>query len=277
MFTIISGLLASASWAVSSLIAQRVARVAGPLCMLPWSLGVGTILLVPPAIAIYGVPSSEAEWRATGFSCAAGLIYLGAYFCLLASLRVGDLSLVTTLSASSGAFAVGFAVLGGEVLTPILAVGLVLAIVGAALSAAQSRAKTTAGAGWALSSGLLFAGVLALYDRADALSWVSVASYARLASFLAVVFVSALACPHGLPRPERPVAAGVGVLEALGVVLATLSVRIGPLAVAGVMSSQFAAFAVLIGLLFLGERPRPHQLLGMVCTLIAATMLATFI
>ena len=40
------------------------------------------------------------------------------------------------------------------------------------------------------------------------------------------------------------------------------------------MVSQFATFGLLLGLIVLHERPRPHQLAGVVCTIVAVSVLA---
>jgi drug/metabolite transporter (DMT)-like permease len=272
MLTVLTGLLASVSWAVSDLLAQRVTRVDRPLRMMPLSLGVGSVALAPASVLIYGLPLQDGQWQPAAFAAAAGVVYLGAYSCLLAGLRAGDLSLVAALSASSGAFVVAFAMIGGEDLTPALAVGLALAVSGALLSATRDRFKTTAGAGWALASGFLFAAVLALYDRADGLSWLAVASYARAASFLVIVPIALIWGRRLLARPLRTTAAGAGLLEIVGVLLSALAIQLGPLSVAGVMSAQFATVAVLTGLLFLHERLRPHQLVGVALTLAGASV-----
>jgi drug/metabolite transporter (DMT)-like permease len=114
-----------------------------------------------------------------------------------------------------------------------------------------------------------------LYDHAGALPALSVAAVSRTTSFVAIL--PALLIVGGgvsVARPLRLTVAGAGALEILGLVLVTASVAVGPLAIAGVMISQFATFAVLLGIIFLRERPRPHQLFGVACTIAAVSVLA---
>jgi hypothetical protein len=305
MLTILTGLLSSLAYATSDMLSQRVSRATSVLRLMVWVLGVGVVCVVPVALLREGLPTGADEWRSAGVGALSGCIYVGAYFSLLAGLQRGDLSLVTSLSALQGAFAAAAAILLGETVTPLVAAGLVLAVAGGTLAAIQGRPAgagasagesgvesgdesdggpdrarpTAAGAGWALLSGVLFAAVVVLYDYAQALSWLSLAAVSRSASFLVVVPLALVVGRGALPgtglTPRlRGIALGAGLLEILGLVSLTMSVALGPLAVASVMVSQFATFGVLLGLIVLRERPRPHQLAGVVCTIVAVSLLA---
>jgi drug/metabolite transporter (DMT)-like permease len=275
VLTILLGLASSLSYAISDMLSQRASRAADVTRIVFWVLVIGVVLVVPVALIAHGLPRGHEQWHAAGLAALAGVGYVGAYFSLLVGLRRGDLSLVAALSATQGAFVAVWAVSTGEHLTALVAVGLALAIVGGTLSAVEGRAKTTAGAGWALLSAALFAVVVVLYDHAHALPSLSVAAVSRTTSFLAILPV-VLFVGGGVKvaRPLRLTVAGAGALEILGLVLVTASVAVGPLAIAGVMISQFATFAVLLGIVFLHERPRPHQLFGVACTIAAVSVLA---
>jgi drug/metabolite transporter (DMT)-like permease len=231
---------------------------------------------------------------------------------LLAGFKCGDLSLVAALSSSQGAFVVVFAVLGGELIGPLMTTGLALTIAGGLLAAVQGRAKTAAGAGWAVASGLLFAFVMVAYDHADGLTWLATAAISRAVSFAvfvpivvvvlaserrasaptgpaaadgvslvaadAVLPASVSCSPRGLLLPPRLLGLAVvaGVFEIVGLVLVAASVISGPLAVAGVMASQFATFATVLGVVLLGERPRWWQLVGVALTIAGVSILGVF-
>jgi len=129
--------------------------------------------------------------------------------------------------------------------------------------------------GAVLAAAALFAVVVVLYDHAHALPSLSVAAVSRTTSFLAIVPVVLFAGGGvKVARSLRLTVAEAGALEILGLVFVTASVAVGPLAIAGVMISQFATFAVLLGMVFLRERPRPHQLFGVACTIAAVSVLA---
>lgn len=132
----------------------------------------------------------------------------------------------------------------------------------------QGRAKTVAGADWALASGLLFALVMVAYDHADGLTWLSTAAISRVVSFVlfvpivvvvlawerrapapagpAAAIPAAAALPAPAPRPPRGLlvaprllgpAVVAGVFEIVGLVLVAASIISGLLSVAGVMAS----------------------------------------
>lgn len=275
MFTIFTGLASALSYAVSDMLSQRAVRVAHVLRVVFWVLAVGVVLVVPAALLLDGLPKGGDEWRSTLVAAVAGVFYVAAYFCLVAGLRTGDLSIVTALNALQGAVIAAWAVATGERVTAAIAAGLALAIVGGTLSAVQGRAKSAAGAGWAIASALLFSVVVILYDHAQALPALSIAAVSRLASFLVAVTL-VLVATRGVKVDRRSAGPllGAGALEVLGLVFVNLSVASGPLAIAGVMISQFATFGLLIGLLVLHERPRPHQLIGVGCTIAAVSLLA---
>jgi drug/metabolite transporter (DMT)-like permease len=275
MLTILSGLLSSLAYATSDMLSQRVVRVAHPLRVVVWVLAVGVVLVVPAALLLEGLPHGGGPWRSAAVAAVAGVFYVAAYFSLIAGLRSGDLSVVTALSALQGAFTAAFAIVAGERVTALTAVGLALAVVGGTLAGVQGRARSAAGAGWAVASGILFAVVLILYDHAQALPAVSIAAVSRLTSF-AVTVPLVLVVTRGMTIDRRQAGPlfGAGVLEVLGLVLVSVSVASGPLAVAGVMVSQFATFGLLLGLVVLHERPRPHQLVGVVLAIIAVSVLA---
>lgn len=73
----------------------------------------------------------------------------------------------------------------------------------------------------------------------------------------------------------RMLCVGSGLLELGAFVALTMAVQRGPLAVAGVTIAQYATAAVILGLVFLKERPRRHQMAGVVCTVAAVTILST--
>jgi drug/metabolite transporter (DMT)-like permease len=275
MFTLLTGLLSSFSYVTSDMLSQRVVRVTHPLRVVFWVLVVGAVLIVPATLLIEGLPHGDDQWRSVAVAALSGAVYVAAYFALLAGLRRGDLSVVTAMVALECAFTAAFAIVGGEQVTALVAVGLVLAVIGGVLASLQGRAKSAAGAGWGLASAFLFAVVVVLYDHSQALPALSIAAVSRLSSLL-VTAPLALAVARGVAvdRRDAGLLAGAGALEALGLVLASLSVAAGPLAVAGVAVSQFAVFGLLLGLVVLHERPRPHQLVGVAFTIVAVSMLA---
>ena len=274
MLTILSGLSSAFSYAVSDLLSQHVTRRTRALTQVVWVLMTGAVIIVPIALLVDGLPSGSAEWRGAGIAALAGVVYFAAFTCLLRALHGGDLGLISALNSLQGAYAVIIFVLLGAPVTWLLGGALALCAFGAVLTSVEGPAKTTKGAGWAFASGALFACVMVLYSYADGISWLSQAAISRSVSLLialpAVLITGGLAMPKGL----RLRAVGAGALELAGLVLLTIALTLGPLTVAGVTTTQFGTFAVLLGFTLLRERPRRHQWVGIACTIVGVTVLA---
>lgn len=273
MLTVLAGLSSALAYAASDLFSQRVTRRTRALTQLVWVLATGTIIVLPVALIVDGIPSGD-EWRAAGMAALAGVAYVAAFSCLLRGLKVGDLGLVSTLNSLQGAYAVVAFILLGQPVSPVLGAALALCVAGAALTSLEDRATTTRGALWAFASGLFFAVVMVCYSYAEAISWLSQTAISRSVSLALALPVALRVGALALPRDQRPLAMGAGVLELCGLLLLTVSLSLGPLTVAGVTTTQFGTFAVLLGYIFLHERPRRHQRIGIACTLTGVTALA---
>jgi drug/metabolite transporter (DMT)-like permease len=277
MLTILTGLSSALSYAVSDLNSQHVARATRPLTQVVWVLATGVVVIVPVALLVDGLPDGAAAWRGAGLAALAGLFYVAAFYCLLRGLHDGDLGLVSALNSLQGAYvAVVLVVLGARV-TPLLGLALALCVVGALLTSIEGRAKTTKGAPWAMGAGLLFAGVMLCYAYAGAISWLSQAAISRTVSCAVALPLALLTGGLAVPATLRVRAVGAGLLELGGVVLLTIAFSLGPATAAGVTTTQFGTFAVLLGFAVLHERPRRHQWAGVVCTIAGVTILAAVV
>jgi uncharacterized membrane protein len=277
VLTILSGLSSALSYAVSDLNSQHVARATRPLTQVVWVLATGVIIIVPIALLVNGLPGGAAEWRGAGLAALAGVFYVAAFFCLLRGLHAGDLGLVSALNSLQGAYVAVVLVLLGARVTAPLGLALALCVLGALLTSIEGRARTTAGAVWALASGVLFAGVMICYAYAGGISWLSQAAISRTVSCAIALPFALLTGGLAMPRALRVRAVGAGVLELCGLVLLTIAFSLGPATAAGVTTTQFGTFAVLLGFAVLHERPRRHQWLGLVCTIVGVTILAVIV
>jgi drug/metabolite transporter (DMT)-like permease len=274
VLSILSGLLSSLSYAASDLFSQNVTRHTRVLTQMVWVLATGVVVVVPIALLVVGLPQGEAQWRAAGFAALAGALYFFAFFCLLRALSTGDLGLVSTLNALQGAYVAVTVILLGAKVTPLLALALSACVLGGLCTSFEGHAKTAKGAPWALASGLLFAAVMLCYHAAGAISWLSQSAISRSVSLLVTLPVALLSGRIYVPRNLRGRAIGAGLLELGGVVLLTIAFAIGPPTVAGVTTTQFGTFAVLLGYVVLHERPNPLQWAGVGCTLAGVSLLA---
>jgi drug/metabolite transporter (DMT)-like permease len=276
MLTILAGLSSALSYAGSDLFSQQVTRKTRALTQVVWVLLIGSVIVVPVALLVEGLPDNGGQWRAAGMAMAAGAAYVAAFSCLLRGLQLGDLGLVATLNSLQGAFAVLAFVALGQPVTLWLGLALAMCAFGAVLTSMHDRASTTRGAGWGLAAGFLFAAVMIFYSQAGDISWLSQAAFSRTTSLSIALPLALLTGTIVVPRGLRLTAGGAGALELCGLLLLTISLSLGPVTVAGVTTTQFGTFAVLLGFALLGERPRFHQWLGIACTIAGVTALALF-
>jgi drug/metabolite transporter (DMT)-like permease len=275
VLTILTGLLTSLSYATSDMFSQHVTRRTRPLTQMVWVLATGVVLVLPVALLVEGVPGSG-EWQGAGLAALAGVIYFGALFCLLHGLQVGDLGLVSALTALQGAYVAVVVIALGAPVTPLLVAALALCTLGAVLTSFEGRARSTRGAPWALAAGLLFAGVMLCYAYGD-IDWLSQSAISRTVSLVVALPVALATGGLAVPAALRPRAVGAGVLELSGVMLLTITFALGPATVAGVTTTQFGTFAVLLGVVLLHERPKPNQWAGVVCTIVGVSLLAAVV
>ncbi len=275
MLTILSGLLSALSYASSDMFSQRVTRQTRALTQMVWVLATGAVIIVPVALLLRGLPD-EGEWTGAGLAALAGVLYFGALFCLLRGLNVGDLGLISALVSLQGAYLAITVILLGEPVTPLLAAALALCVVGAVLTSFEGRAGSTKGAPWAFAAGLLFTGVMLCYNYGD-IDWLSQTAISRTVSLLIALPVALLTGSVAVPRALRVRAVGAGVLELSGLSLLTITFALGPATVAGVTTTQFGTFAVILGFVLLHERPKPNQWAGIACTIVGVSLLAAVV
>jgi len=275
MLTLLTGLLASLSYAGSDMFSQRVTRETRPLTQMVWVLVTGTVVALPIALLVDGLPDAG-QWRGAGLAALAGALYFGALFCLLRGLQVGDLGLVSALTSLQGAYVAVVVILLGVPITPLLGVALTLSAFGAMLTSFEGRAKSTRGAPWALVAGVLFAGVMLCYAYGD-IGWLSQSAISRTVSLAITLPVALLTGGVAVPPAMRVRAVGAGLLELGGVMLLTIAFALGPPTVAGVTTTQFGTFAVILGFVVLHERPKPNQWVGIVCTIAGVSLLAAVV
>lgn len=313
MLTILLGLTSALCYALVDLLMMSVVRRVPVATALVWLVGTGVVISVPLAVAVDGLPSGSSEWRGVWIAALGGITYMAALGALFRGLAVGQLTIVSPLNAMEGAFAALIALLLGEHIGMLAAVGLPLAVIGVVLASLEHTASvspasdsasavvaattvgsgavaelTTSGlrsggpnrwaaargAGWALTAAVAGGTTILLYGWAAGLPPLSAVAVSRLVS-LAIVIAYALTHEGlRLPRELRPRVVLIGFLDVAAFVALAMATSRGPLSVAAVTTAQFATFAVILGAVVLHERPAGRQRVGIVATLAAVTLLA---
>jgi drug/metabolite transporter (DMT)-like permease len=287
MVAILGGLAAACSWAFATLASSRSSRMIGPWSVVGWVMLVGLAVGIVPALVVAPIDLDGPRVLgliALGLSQNIGLVL--AYY----ALQVGRVSIVAPITATEGAIAAALAVVLGEPLAASTAIVLAVIAVGVVLATLErpsvhpvidpSRtARDLANPRRAILLAVAAAGVFAiglvlsgkLGSAGVPPAWVIVAT--RSVGVLLIALPLVARGRFRLSRAALPLVILAGVLEAVGtgvyVVAATADI-----AVAAVLSSQFAAIAAIGGFLLFGERLRRLQVVGVATVAIGVTILA---
>jgi len=283
LIAVLGGLGAAAAWAVSTLCSSRSSRMIEPMSVVAWVMLVG-LLICAPLAAASGVPAALSG-SAGGWLVLSGAGNVFGLFMAYRALRAGKVALVAPLLSTEGALAALIALLAGERLRAVVAAALALAAVGVCLAAVPAQnppqnAERTSGeshpeaVAFAMLAALSFGASLYATARAGAtlpVAWVVLA--ARVIGFAVFTLPLAAARRLSVTRDAFPLVVVAGICEVLGFFSYTAASRHG-VAVAAVLSSQFAAIAALVAYLLFGERLGRVQLAGVGTVLVAVSLLS---
>ncbi len=274
MLTILSGLLASVSYASSDPLSQRVSRETRPLTQMVWVLVTGVLLVLSGRAAGGRAPGRRGvAGRRAGRARRRAL--LGALYCLLHGLQAGDLRPHLGAHLAAGrlrrrgrdrAWRDGHA-------APCRGARPVCGRRGAHV--VRGPRQVHAGRSWALAAGVLFAGVMLCYAYGD-IGWLSQAAISRTVSLLITLPVALLTGGIVVPRAMRTAPWARACSSSAGSRRSD-RVFVGPADRRGRDHHPFGTFAVILGFVLLHERPKPNQWVGVVCTIAGVSLLAAVV
>jgi drug/metabolite transporter (DMT)-like permease len=279
MIAILGGIGAAAAWAISTLCSSRSSRMIEPMSVVALVMLVGLVITAPLVVAS-GIPSRlDAEsWTwlfISGAGNVAGLVLAyNAY-------RIGQVALIAPLTSTEGAIAALIALVAGESLSPGIGLALALAAVGVCLAAVppsdpirRAQHSPPAAVGLAVLAALAWGTSLYATGRAAATlpsAWVVMS--ARLIGTITLAIPLAVRGRLQLTRRALPLVVGAGVCEVLGFYSYTAGARHG-IAIAAVLSSQFATLAALGAYVLFGERLSRLQVAGVTTVIVGVTLLS---
>lgn len=279
MLAIIGGVGAAVAWATSTLCSSRSSRLMDPMAVVAWVMVIG-LLITAPLAAATGVPAhlhgSALVWLIlSGAGNVVGLTV--AYH----ALRLGQVSVVAPIISTEGAIAAVISVLAGATLAASVAAALVLTVIGVSLASVPSPDAALEDAGrhptvvlLAILATLSFGISLYATGRAGAelpASWVVLS--ARLIGAVALALPLALTGRMRLTSRAVGLVIASGVAEVAGFYSYTWGSRHG-LAIAAVLSSQFAVVALAASYVLFGERLSRVQLVGVACVVVGVAALS---
>lgn len=163
----------------------------------------------------------------------------------------------------------------GERVGLATSVAIAVAVSGGLLASIGRGMRTASGAFWAVMAACLSAATLMLYGSiGTTISPLTTVAVSRAVGLAIVVPVVMLVRPPHFAVSLRRDAWLAALLETGGFIAAAAALMRGPVSVASVMITQFPVFGVVLGLIILRERPARHQLMGVLLTLSAVSILA---
>jgi len=284
MVAILGGLGAALSWAIATLASSRSSRMIGPISVLGWVMAVGLVVAIVPALLAEPIPLGIPELAGL---FALGLAHNLGLLLVYRALSIGRVSIVAPITATEGALAAIISVALGETIGFEVAIVLAAIAAGVVLAAAERTRSddedpargdaehTRKAALYALAAALAFSVGLVLGGRLGAAgmppAWVIVAS--RTVGVAIIVLPLLATRRFRISRPALPLVVTSGILEALGSAVYVIAASHG-VAVAAVLSSQFAALAAIGAFVLFGERLQRHQVVGVVVIAVGITILA---
>ena len=264
--TIALALAAALAWGVASYSSAPAARSAGVGCALAWSALLAPVVLWPIALLLTGVP--DPSGRDLAWAGLLGLGLVGALGLGFLAMTLGRVAIVATVISTDGAMAATVSIARGETVgglviagLTVIVVGVLLAVSGGGASAVGPRRDGLA-ALVALGSAACFATTFLSAGEVDTLQPVWLVGIARLVPLL-LVSLPVLVLTRGArpPRDAWPWIVVNAIADVLGFTAYASAARHN-LAVAAVVGSEYAVVTVVLGVVLLGERLRPHQWVG---------------
>jgi drug/metabolite transporter (DMT)-like permease len=276
---ILGGIGAALAFAAATLCSARSSRMIGPGSVLAWVMLVGLAIVLP--LVIVGDPPELSGDMLRWLALSGGGNVLGLLLAY-AGLRVGKVGVVAPILSTEGAIAALIALVAGERLASAVVASLLLIALGIVLAASgrdvdaelDHRDETSRAVAFALAAALSFG--LSLYATGHVsgdlpLAWVLLP--ARVAGVAAVGIPLAVTMRLRMTRRATPLVVAAGCLEVAGFASFVLGARHG-IAVAAVLSSQFAALAALAAYLLFRERLTSVQIAGVVVIAVGVAVLS---
>lgn len=277
---ILAGLSAALVWAAGNLAASRASRLMPPSSVLAGIALIGLAVCAP--ILIAEGPPRDTSLGALGWLALGGAANIAGLGLLYVAYRVGDVGLVAPITSTEGAVAAAIAIAAGERVQATVLVALAVIVLGVVRVADAGAGQIAlARLNWgvvtvALLAACCFGAGLYASGRASTLEqfgWVAAAP--RIVGVICVATALAL---RGQLRMARA-AIGLVALAACGEVggfsLYWYAAH-RSLAVAAVLASLFAAFAVVGAALLFGERMDRGQWLGVAMIVVGVAVLSAF-
>lgn len=269
-------LLSAALWGSSDFEGGRISKRYPAISVLG---ATQLISLIFGAFLVVAVGETQLTPKIFFAGAAAGLCgYLGL-ICLYAGLSTGKMGVVSPISSLSVLIPMSIALIGGETLSALKAVGCALAIAGGFLTSGPEFSK-----GVTLKPLLLATG--AAFGFGTALSFMAVGSKEapiltmvcmRIATAVVTITIAIKKKGFGgLGKKNLPSLIFVGVADFGANAALGLAVHTGPVAICMVLGALYPVFTVALAYLILHERLHKAQYVGGVLAVAGVALISAF-
>ena len=273
---VVLALIGAVAYGASDFVGGLTSRRAGTWAVVAFAQASAVIFLL---IALPFLPGSPTA-RGMAWGAVSGVGTTVGTLALYRGLAHARMNVVAPLSGViAAALPVVFGLITGERPSALALTGIVIAlaaIVLVSLSSSPVESDRPSGVIEGITAGVGFAVLFVALQRAGhaAGAWPLLPSEG-----VSIVVVLAIAIPRGYSlRPSAAVLPGIATVGALGVLATTLYIFAtahGLLSVVAVLTSLYPAVTVILAAVLLRERSTPVQVLGMLCAVVAVTMIAT--
>lgn len=278
------GLLTALSWGVGDFATRFATRWVGTWRSLFYTnllelVGFSLYLLFSPQLT---QTLAHTTWVPWAWGVGTGLVGLLAMFCFFRAFEVGKLALVAPITASYPVVTTALALLSGEHLAALVALGMALTFIAIILASIpqanpdEGSSGIPAGVSWAILAAVV-AGVgqwLLGFKVIPDLGVVIPAWLGQLVG-LVVLPLAASMIRQPLARPNRPTFVLLLIIAgtyALASVASAYGMRLTQVSLVTVLGSLYAVVAVLLATLFLRERLAVHQWLAVGLALVGIVL-----
>lgn len=273
-------LFSSFLWGTADFEGGRLSKKHAPIAVLGFSQIIGLIFGIA-LVAISG------DWDAQVFGDGgylipgifAGLLGYFGLICLYAGLASGSMGVVSPISALSAVIPLGFALMHGESLSPVISIGVALALAGAFCASGPELSK-----GLPIRPLLLALG--AAFGFGTALTFIAIGSQTsalmtmvtmRAGTFLVTLGIAVrYRSTGGFKTSEYPRLAFIGVADFLANLLLGIASNNGSISVAMVLGSLYPIATALLAYRFLHERLHKVQYVGIVLAVSGVALISVF-
>ncbi|MGL4173488.1 MAG: EamA family transporter [Actinomycetota bacterium] len=276
--SVILALLSSLSWGTADFLGGLASRKRAVFAVVAGSQLCGLVAFGLLAI-MWGAWSDPTGW--IPWSIVSGLLGTSGLVCFYTALSRGTMGVVSPIAALGAVVPVVVGLIGGERLTAVTSVGLVVALAGAIAASGPELRAAREGDGSAMpvllaaAAGVFFGAALVTVERGARYSLLMNLTGMRITSVLLFVVVALVVrTTGGLSIRDVPLLTAIGIGDAGANALFALAADQGLLSVAAVLGSLYPVVTVLLARWVLRERLTLIQQAGVVTALVGVVLVS---